>query len=84
MFSERAAERLFNHFQDAEDGARLLTISAGHPTILALPWELLHDPASGGVFLFREISIRRRLAGAGGGRTPSRCSPRNGCTSSSS
>ena len=57
------------HQNGCGDRARLLTVSAGHPSVFALPWELLHDPASGGVFLFREISIRRRLAGAGGGRT---------------
>ena len=71
VFRERAAARLFNQFQDREGDARLLTISAGHPAILGLPWELLHDPASGGVFLFNEtprISIRRRVAGATGGR----------------
>lgn len=71
VFHDRTAERLFNWFQDSEKEARLLTISAEHPAILALPWELLHDPAPGGVFLFNEtprISIRRRVAGATGGR----------------
>lgn len=67
---ERAAARIFDRLQESEDRARLRTVSAEHPAILALPWELLHDPSSGGVFLFREISIRRRLAGAGGGRKP--------------
>ena len=73
VFTEREAQRRFNDFQDAEDDTRLLTISAEHPAILALPWELLHDPASGGGFLFMEtprISIRRRVAGATGGRGP--------------
>lgn len=65
-FGDRAAERLFNRFQDAEGETRLLTISAEHPEILALPWELL---APDGVHLFREkISIRRRCAGADRGR----------------
>jgi CHAT domain-containing protein len=71
VFRERAATRLFDKFQDSEDEARLLTISAEHPAVLALPWELLHDPAPGGVFLFNEtprISIRRRVPGATGGR----------------
>jgi len=71
VFADRAAARLFNAFQDVADEARLLTISAEHPDILALPWELLHDPAMGGGFLFMEtprISIRRRVAGATGGR----------------
>jgi len=72
VFTEREAQRRFNNFQDEEDDTRLLTISAEHPAILALPWELLRDPASGGGFLFMEnprISIRRRVAGATGGRS---------------
>jgi hypothetical protein len=73
VFTEREAERRFNSFQDDEEGTRLLTISSERPAVLALPWELLHDPASGGGFLFMEtprISIRRRVAGATGGRVP--------------
>lgn len=73
VFTSREAERRFNSFQDAEDDSRLLTISSERPAVLALPWELLHDPAPGGGFLFMEtprISIRRRMAGATGGRTP--------------
>jgi tetratricopeptide (TPR) repeat protein len=71
VFKEREATRRFNSFQDNADEARLLTISTEHPAILVLPWELLHDPAPGGGFLFMEnprISIRRRVAGATGGR----------------
>ena len=71
VFTTRESQRRFDAFQDAEDDNRLLTISSEHPTILALPWELLHDPAPGGGFLFMEhprISIRRRVAGATGGR----------------
>lgn len=74
-----AALRLFQRFQDQEDGIRLLTVSAEHPDILSLPWELLRDPARGGVYLFQEnprISIRRRLAGAAGGRRPFRVEPK--------
>ena len=73
VFSNDGARRLFNRFQDSEDHTRLLTINAEHPAVLALPWELLHDPSNGGVFLFNEtprISIRRRVAGATGGRAP--------------
>ncbi|MGI2908789.1 CHAT domain-containing protein [Tolypothrix sp. VBCCA 56010] len=71
VFQNRAAQRLFNYFQDENQPGRLLTISASHPAILSLPWELLCDPQ--GTYLFHEnprISIRRRLAGAGGGRRP--------------
>ncbi|MDA0918771.1 MAG: tetratricopeptide repeat protein, partial [Planctomycetota bacterium] len=71
IFSDRAAQRLFDRFQDADDKDRQLTISGEHAEVLSLPWELLHDSAKGGAFLFRErpaVSIRRRLAGATGGR----------------
>ncbi len=71
VFHSRAAQRLFNDFQDEDESGRLLTISASHPGILSLPWELLRDPE--GTYLVHEnprISIRRRLAGAGGGRKP--------------
>ena len=72
VFKAREAERRFNTFQDAEGDTRLLTISAEHSAILALPWELLHDTsASDDTFLFHEqpsISIRRRVAGADEGR----------------
>ena len=72
-FGDRAAQRLFNAFQDSDDEARLLTISVESPAILGLPWELLCDPGRGGAFLFNEnprISIRRGLAGVTGGRQP--------------
>jgi|GEM_PF-258765 tetratricopeptide (TPR) repeat protein len=72
VFSDRAAQRLFNDFQDSDGTDRQLTISADHADLLSLPWELLHDSATGGAFLFREhpaVSIRRRLPGATGGRT---------------
>jgi tetratricopeptide (TPR) repeat protein len=75
-----SALRLFQRFQDQRDGTRLLTVSAEHPEILALPWELLHDSSRGGAYLFREtprISIRRRLAGATGGRPPFRVKPKD-------
>ncbi|MBD2415815.1 hypothetical protein FACHB389_27385 [Nostoc calcicola FACHB-389] len=71
VFQHRTAQRLFNDFQEENQRGRLLTISASHPAILSLPWELLCDPE--GTYLFHEnprISIRRRLAGAGGGRKP--------------
>jgi tetratricopeptide (TPR) repeat protein len=71
VFQHRAAQRLFNYFQDENQPGRLLTISASHPAILSLPWELLRDPEA--TYLLHEnprISIRRRLAGAGGGRRP--------------
>lgn len=73
VFDSRAAQRLFDRFQDASDRQRVLTINTHDASILALPWELLHDP--NGTFLFREkphISVRRTISGATGGRAPFR------------
>lgn len=78
VFASRTANRLFDAFQDQEDAARLLTISASHPQILALPWELLRDPDGG--YLVDEtprISIRRRVANLAGGREPFRPNPKD-------
>lgn len=63
---KRAARRLFKKFQNHKELGRLLTITADHPAILSLPWELMHHPMKGGNFLISEvprISIRRRLPG---------------------
>ena len=71
VFNTRAAQRMFNDFQEEDEEGKLLTISASHPAILSLPWELLRDPE--GTYLVHDrprISIRRRLAEAGGGRKP--------------
>ncbi len=71
VFSARAASRIFNAFQDDDEEPKLLTIAASHPFILSLPWELLRDSA--GTYLVHDnprISVRRKLAGAGGGRPP--------------
>ena len=71
VFDKRAAQRVFNRFQDAESQQRVLTINSQDASILSLPWELLHDPS--GAFLFREkphISVRRKITGATGGRQP--------------
>jgi hypothetical protein len=81
VFIGSEAQRRFNSFQEAERDTRLLTISAEHPAILALPWELLHDSsAPDGTFLFHEqptISIRRRVAGATVGRAPFKPAPKD-------
>ncbi len=62
VFSKRQAQRLFKKFRDQQEIGRLLTITGTHPTILSLPWELLHHAIKGGNFLIEEtprISIRR-------------------------
>jgi len=81
-FNDPAAARIFAAFQDAEPApgeTRLIGITALHPAILALPWELLRDPDAGpGTYLFHErLSIRRRVARATGGRAPFRVEPKD-------
>lgn len=68
VFSKKAAYYLFKKFKDIQAEDRLLTITADHPAILSLPWELLHSPNRGGHFFLDEkppFSIRRRMQGAG-------------------
>lgn len=66
VFSDSIAKQYFDRFQDSDE-KRLITIGANHPSVLSLPWELLRDPTS--TFLMNDkLSIRRRYAGAGGGR----------------
>ena len=79
VFGHEEARRLFNTFQDEEGETRLLTISSEHPAILGLPWELLHDTTTpDGTHLFHEqISLRRRFAGAGGGRKAIKFQPKD-------
>lgn len=77
VFEDRAAQRLFDRYQDTEGRHRVFTIDSQSAAILSLPWELLHDPT--GVYLFREtphISVRRRITGATGGRSPFKLEPK--------
>jgi tetratricopeptide (TPR) repeat protein len=77
VFADRAAERLFNEFQDENVEGRQISIAASQPEILRLPWELLCDPS--GTYLVHEqprIALRRQLAGAGGGRKPIEVKPK--------
>jgi len=67
VFQKPRARQLFDAFQNTLDGPRVLTISANHAKIFALPWELLRDSAAAGDFLFRTrqpICIRRCLGGS--------------------
>ncbi|OQY50081.1 MAG: hypothetical protein B6247_22140 [Candidatus Parabeggiatoa sp. nov. 2] len=69
-YNDKAAE-LFQQFHRQANVGRLLTISASHPAILSLPWELLRVPQ--GPYLFHEkprISIRRRLANLADAKKP--------------
>jgi tetratricopeptide (TPR) repeat protein len=77
IFSDRAAARMFNDFQDSDGRGKILTIGASHPLILSLPWELLRDPR--GTYLLHEnprIAIRRKFAGVGGGRKTAKVQPK--------
>jgi hypothetical protein len=77
VFADREAERLFDRFQDGGAEGKLLTVSSGHPAVLAQPWELLRDPKGSYLFLDRpRISVRRRLAGTGGCRPPFKVAPK--------
>ncbi|AUB81358.1 tetratricopeptide repeat protein [Candidatus Thiodictyon syntrophicum] len=88
VFAADQAKRAFFRFQESEPQSpnptgtapptRLITISALDPTVLALPWELLHDTtAPDGTYLFHErLSIRRRVPGATGGRQPFPVAPK--------
>ena len=63
VFAGGKARDLMQRFRDTRENGKLITISAGHPAVLAQPWELLYDRT----YLFLEnprISVRRRLAGA--------------------
>ncbi|WP_089718555.1 CHAT domain-containing protein [Candidatus Entotheonella palauensis] len=78
VFTPPEAYQIFLAFRNAPAQPRVLTINAQDAAILALPWELLHDPT--GNFLFRErphISVRRKISGASGGRTPFRVEPKD-------
>jgi tetratricopeptide (TPR) repeat protein len=71
VLGHAAAYEPYLDFRNRSSANRVLTISSEDAGILALPWELLHDPK--GVFLFREkphISIRRKITGATKGRAP--------------
>jgi hypothetical protein len=70
VFGAQEARRLFNRFQDPPGQGKLITLSAADPTILSLPWELLHEAeAPDGTHLFHEhINLHRCYAGATQGR----------------
>jgi len=78
VFADREAERLFSRFQEQEVEGRLLTVSSGHPMVLAQSWELLRDPRGNYLFLEkRRISVRRQLSGRGAGRAPFEVVPKD-------
>ena len=63
IFSGGDAKAIFKDFQDSDERDKILTVSAIHPLILALPWELLRDPK--GTYLSQgenPISIRRSFS----------------------
>ncbi|HIE00602.1 MAG TPA: tetratricopeptide repeat protein [Thiotrichaceae bacterium] len=63
VFAKKAAQRLYKKFIAHKQPGRILTITSLEPSILSLPWELLHPSGKGSGFLIFEtppISIRRR------------------------
>ncbi len=78
-FVDRSAIRLFDQFLDADDEpGRLVTVQSVRPEILALPWELLHQP--GGAYIFNEkprISVRRNLSQLKKGRKLKKFKPKD-------
>ncbi len=63
IFISGDEKEIFNDFQNSDELDKILTISASHPLILSLPWELLHD--SEGTYLSHgknPISIRRSFS----------------------
>lgn len=63
VFQDPQAQNLYAAFLKASPSNRLLTLDSSESAILALPWELLHDPqAPAGTHLFHQhINLRRRL-----------------------
>ncbi len=59
-FAKKPAHRLYKKFRQ-HDNNKIITITANHPAILALPWELLHDSKGKNFFAAEKISIQRRL-----------------------
>jgi hypothetical protein len=77
-FGERAASRYFDRFLEDKKSARVLTVNAGQPEILALPWELLCVPGRE-AYVFNEkprISIRRNLSQLAQGYEPVEFEPK--------
>lgn len=73
VFTDAQSSTLFNQFLLQTGAGRRLTVSAGHPAVLAQPWELLRAPGANWLFLEQPgIPIRRALTGTGGGRLPQR------------
>ncbi|HEC84913.1 MAG TPA: CHAT domain-containing protein, partial [Thioploca sp.] len=69
FYNDKTVE-LFQQFHRQKNVGRLLTISASHPAILSLPWELLRFKDN---YLFHDaprISIRRRLANLDNAKKP--------------
>lgn len=61
VFYDQHSFKLFQKFQSEYQHSRFITISATHPTILALPWELLRNNGSYLCHGNPSISVRRRI-----------------------
>lgn len=67
VLSGKHASRLFwNFYENLGGDGGLITIDAGAPAVLSLPWELLCVEGKHLVHEYPHVSVRRRLTGAGG------------------
>ncbi len=60
-FAKKSAHRLYKKFRQQKDDNKIITITANHPSILALPWELLHDSKGKNFLTVEKIVIQRRV-----------------------
>lgn len=80
IFPNHAALTPFIAFRTANATRRVINIVSHDAMIQSLPWELLCESSSQGVYLFREkprISIRRKIPGATAGRAPFTIEPKD-------
>ncbi|HHB92565.1 MAG TPA: CHAT domain-containing protein, partial [Thioploca sp.] len=61
VFAKKSAYRLYKKFRQQKDNNKIITITANHPSILSLPWELLHDSKGKNFLTVEKIAIQRRV-----------------------
>ena len=62
VFAKKSAHRLYKKFRQQKDDNKIITITANHPIILSLPWELLHDSKGKNFLTAEKIVIQRRIS----------------------
>ncbi|MFK5970510.1 MAG: tetratricopeptide repeat protein [Candidatus Marithrix sp.] len=61
VFAKKSAHQLYKKFRQQKDNNKIITITANHPLILSLPWELLHDSKGKNFLTVEKIAIQRRV-----------------------